>query len=290
MVHTRCARSVDFPTVSGWVASKSRTQKTTLTNGETCLNSYWDYRATSSSCHRHESWTRRTARAASSSTGRTTARARRLEVHMAGHASRVPLETETWPAMPRGSGSSSFSRPCCSSDAAGGAGHPHQLLPLGCRSRSNPRTPTARCRRPERSNRSKRSSRRPPTGRCATGRPTRGRAHRVWLSPSGRTAFGVIRVNLPLPFPSPRLLLGPFLKRCARRRGRGGPTAGRATPDLPGLRFVAEGGRYTMRGNLISRGWRMGRLRGHPAQSARRTRRARRGRASPRSGTSAATK
>lgn len=84
----------------------------------------------------------------------------------------------------------------------------------------------------------------------------KGQAHRVWLSPSGRTAFGVIRVNLPLPFLSPRLLLGPFLKKMREAEGEGRLISRASDPNLPGLRFVAEGGRYTMRGNLISRGWR----------------------------------
>lgn len=98
----------------------------------------------------------------------------------------------------------------------------------------------------------------------ASGRHT----HRAWISPSGKTAYGVIRMNLPLPFIGPDLLLGPFIKEMRKSEGEARLLSRRDDRKLGGIRFVADGGRYTIRTNLLTRGWRgwavyAGTLRGH---------------------------
>jgi hypothetical protein len=94
-------------------------------------------------------------------------------------------------------------------------------------------------------------------------------AHQVWLSPSGRTAYGVIHFALPLPV-SAQWVLDPFLREMKKSEGEA-ILIGRPMRDdkLPGIRFTVEGGLYKMRINLICRGWRgwavySGTLRGQP--------------------------
>jgi hypothetical protein len=93
-------------------------------------------------------------------------------------------------------------------------------------------------------------------------------AHQVWLSPSGKTAYGVIHFGLPLPV-SAQWVLDPFLREMKKSEGEA-ILIGRPMRDdsLPGVRFTVEGGLYKMRINLICRGWRgwavySGTLRGH---------------------------
>ena len=83
-------------------------------------------------------------------------------------------------------------------------------------------------------------------------------SHQVWISPSGNTAYGVIRMNLPLPFIGPDLVLRPFLEEMRRTEGEAtllGRRTDRRLPG-PGIRFVAEGGEYKIRANLMTRGFR----------------------------------
>jgi len=84
---------------------------------------------------------------------------------------------------------------------------------------------------------------------------TANHAHQVWISPSGRTAYGVIRFSLPLPVPA-EYVVRPFLSQMRRTEGEATLITRQNDPTLPGVRFVAEGGRYTVRTNLMSRGWR----------------------------------
>jgi hypothetical protein len=81
-------------------------------------------------------------------------------------------------------------------------------------------------------------------------------AHQVWLSPTGKTAYGVIHFGLPLPVPA-QWVLDPFLREMKKSEGEailiGQPMR---DDDLPGVRFTVEGGLYKMRVNLICRGWR----------------------------------
>jgi hypothetical protein len=76
--------------------------------------------------------------------------------------------------------------------------------------------------------------------------------HQVWISPSGRTAYGVISFSLPWPV-SAEFLLPFYLKQMEKSEGEAILLERLDDPNLPGVRFVAEGGMYT---NLITRGWR----------------------------------
>src|SRR5687768_7363445 len=74
-------------------------------------------------------------------------------------------------------------------------------------------------------------------------------AHQVWLSPTGKTAYGVIHFGLPLPVPA-QWVLDPFLREMKKSEGEailiGQPMR---DDDLPGVRFTVEGGLYKMRVN-----------------------------------------
>jgi hypothetical protein len=78
--------------------------------------------------------------------------------------------------------------------------------------------------------------------------------HQVWISPSGGTAYGVIYINLPLPVGSELTLWG-FLQEMQRIEGRADLLSKENDEKLPGLRFVAQGGLYTVRTNLIVSGF-----------------------------------
>ena len=84
---------------------------------------------------------------------------------------------------------------------------------------------------------------------------SRNHTHQVWLSPSGNTAYGVIRMNLPLPFIGPDTVLKPFLEEMRKTEGQATLISRRHDRKLPGIRFVAEGGQYKIRTNLITRGF-----------------------------------
>jgi hypothetical protein len=85
---------------------------------------------------------------------------------------------------------------------------------------------------------------------------SRTHAHQAWLSPSRRTAYGVIRINLPLPFVGPDTVLPRFLEQMRQTEGEARLLSRYNDPRLPGIRFVAEGGQYRLRANLITRGFR----------------------------------
>ena len=98
---------------------------------------------------------------------------------------------------------------------------------------------------------------------------TRSHAHQAWLSPTGRTAYGVIRINLPLPFIGPDVVLPRFINQMRETEGEARLLGRQNDSRLPGIRFVAEGGRYRLRANLLTRGFRAwaiyaGTLRGEP--------------------------
>lgn len=78
--------------------------------------------------------------------------------------------------------------------------------------------------------------------------------HQVWLSPSGHTAYGVIHFSIPLPV-SADFVLPFFLAEMKKSEGEATLLSKEKDPTLPGVRFVAEGGLYKMRGNLIVHGW-----------------------------------
>ena len=78
--------------------------------------------------------------------------------------------------------------------------------------------------------------------------------HQVWLSPTGATAYGVIHFSMPLPV-GQNLALSGFLTEMKHSEGEANLISRTDDPNLPGIRFVAEGGRYRLRANLIVDGW-----------------------------------
>jgi hypothetical protein len=78
--------------------------------------------------------------------------------------------------------------------------------------------------------------------------------HQVWLSPSGNTAYGVIHFSLPLPVGAD-LVLPFYLKAMKKTEGEAILESKKRDPELPGIRFVAEGGRYRTYTNLITDGF-----------------------------------
>lgn len=96
-------------------------------------------------------------------------------------------------------------------------------------------------------------------------------AHFVWLSPSGDTAYGVVLMNLPIPV-GPDIVLWAFLNQMRKSDRQADLLRRENAPDLPGLRFVAESGKYRIRANLTVRTWRAwavyaGTIRARPVNS-----------------------
>jgi hypothetical protein len=85
---------------------------------------------------------------------------------------------------------------------------------------------------------------------------SRSHAHQAWLSPTRRTAYGVIRMNLPLPFIGPDVVLPRFIDQMRESEGEAQLLSRHNDSRLPGIRFVAEGGQYRLRANLMTRGFR----------------------------------
>ena len=78
--------------------------------------------------------------------------------------------------------------------------------------------------------------------------------HAVWISPSGHTAYGVIYFSLPLPVGYDLTLWG-FLQEMKRNEAEATLESKQWDAELNGLRFVARGGRYVVRTNLLLRGF-----------------------------------
>jgi hypothetical protein len=78
--------------------------------------------------------------------------------------------------------------------------------------------------------------------------------HQIWISPSGNTAYGVIFFIMPWPVGQELALRG-FLNQMERTEGRATLVSRENDDELPGIRFVADGGLYTVRTNLIIDGF-----------------------------------
>jgi hypothetical protein len=76
----------------------------------------------------------------------------------------------------------------------------------------------------------------------------------VWVSPSGRTSFGIAHFAMPFPV-AHDLLLWYFLSEMKSSQGEATLVEKHFDDALPGLRYVARGGKYTIRSNLIVRGF-----------------------------------
>ena len=102
--------------------------------------------------------------------------------------------------------------------------------------------------------------------------------HQLWTSPSSTTAYGVLNVrHVLMPLASDARILSEFLAEMKRTEGSADLLEQRVDPTLAngigGTRFVARGGRYTVRANLVSRGryawvWYAGTLTGQPVDEA----------------------
>jgi len=78
--------------------------------------------------------------------------------------------------------------------------------------------------------------------------------HQVWESPTGKTAYGVIRFFLPVPV-GHDLLQWAFMREMKRTQGQATLVSKQWDENLGGLRFVAEGGLYRVRVNLFVSGF-----------------------------------
>jgi len=79
--------------------------------------------------------------------------------------------------------------------------------------------------------------------------------HQVWLSHSKNTAYGVIRFSMPLPLGNETALWG-FMKEMKRTEGEARLISKQRDPERKALNFIAEGGLYTVRANIQTRGTR----------------------------------
>jgi hypothetical protein len=77
---------------------------------------------------------------------------------------------------------------------------------------------------------------------------------RVWVSPSGRTSYGVIRFTLPLPVSEEMALTG-FLTRMRQSEGEAHLLSKKRDEAQDRLQFTAEGGRYRLDGIIVTRGF-----------------------------------
>lgn len=78
-------------------------------------------------------------------------------------------------------------------------------------------------------------------------------AHQVWVSPTGKTAYGVARFTLPLPLGHEPVLWF-FLQEMRAREGVAIVLSKTWDPEVSALRFVAEGKKYVVRTTLTIRG------------------------------------
>ena len=77
--------------------------------------------------------------------------------------------------------------------------------------------------------------------------------HQIWVSPTSRTAYGVIHFRLPFPVGYDPVLWY-FMREMRRTQGKAELLAKQWDPNQRMMRFVAEGGRYAIRTNLSLRG------------------------------------
>ena len=94
----------------------------------------------------------------------------------------------------------------------------------------------------------------------------------MWTSPGHATAYGVVTFVMPLPMGTGLALWG-VLGRMKQVTGEAELIDRHDDPDLPGIRFVADGGPYRIRANLVTdglRGWMVyaGTLRAKPVDPA----------------------
>ena len=77
---------------------------------------------------------------------------------------------------------------------------------------------------------------------------------RVWVSPSGKTSYGVVRFNLPFPV-GDEIALNGFLAQLRRDEGEAVLLSESKDAAQDRLIFAAEGGRYRLNGIIVTRGF-----------------------------------
>lgn len=78
-------------------------------------------------------------------------------------------------------------------------------------------------------------------------------AHQLWISPTGKTAYGVISIPLPLPVGTD-LVFPFFMMEMRRSEGEARLLSREYDEHLRAVRFEADGKLYRIRSNLIVRG------------------------------------
>jgi hypothetical protein len=78
--------------------------------------------------------------------------------------------------------------------------------------------------------------------------------HQIWISPTGRTAFGVIYARLPLPVGAELALWG-FMREMKKSQGEAELLDKNRDEHLDGLRFSARGRFYSIEAVLYAHGW-----------------------------------
>ena len=80
------------------------------------------------------------------------------------------------------------------------------------------------------------------------------RSHQIWVSPTGQTAYGVIRFSVPLPVGAELVLIG-FLSELKRTEGNAVLIEKQWDSNHNVLRFVADSEQHRIRTNLVVRGF-----------------------------------
>ena len=78
--------------------------------------------------------------------------------------------------------------------------------------------------------------------------------HQIWLSPTGKTAYGVMHFKLPFPV-GVSVVHWEFLREMKSRYGDSTELWEKYDPSLPGLRFVCEIEQYLMRVEMTVNGF-----------------------------------
>ena len=78
--------------------------------------------------------------------------------------------------------------------------------------------------------------------------------HQIWLSPTGKTAYGVLHFKLPFPV-GVGVVHWEFLREMKSHYGDSTELSQKYDPSLPGLRFECESEQYLMRVEMTVNGF-----------------------------------
>lgn len=82
----------------------------------------------------------------------------------------------------------------------------------------------------------------------------RGHEHYNWISPTGRTSYGVIFFRMPFPVGHELAFTHGFLRAMRNAEGEATVLEKHWDPAIDAMRFVVEGGKYIVRSQFIVRG------------------------------------